>query len=244
MIQTTMAEPCDKCGKLDANECAECSAIPLTNWGKPQLDPLQELVPGTSTGARALRESIEWLDRLCEPNMYPQRLGAVRNWVKQTLEDQAQSRQKDAGKEMSLVVALDFADNPRPYHTLQAPADTNGELYRALAVLAKAYRTPARTNVGSDGLSDQDRKDMEADLAAYAERAARTWTDDDDESLRRVLEALERIENGVTVYAHDNLLKSPLPRKMTITDAKEIAKAHIPTLRRLKQKLDNLSAGN
>ena len=43
-------------------------------------------------------------------------------------------------KPMSLTVALDFADNPRPYHTLQAPADTNGELYRALRVLAAAYR--------------------------------------------------------------------------------------------------------
>jgi hypothetical protein len=65
-----MAEPCDKCGKLDANQCKECNPV----------------------------------------------------------------------KEMSLEVALDFADNPRPYHTLQAPADTNGELYRALAVLAAAYR--------------------------------------------------------------------------------------------------------
>lgn len=41
---------------------------------------------------------------------------------------------------MRLAIALDFADNPRPYHTLQAPADTNGELYRALKVLAAAYR--------------------------------------------------------------------------------------------------------
>lgn len=44
-------------------------------------------------------------------------------------------------KEMSLAVALDFADNPRPYHTLQAPADTNGELYRALKTIAAAYRS-------------------------------------------------------------------------------------------------------
>ncbi|MCG7328018.1 hypothetical protein [Achromobacter sp. ACRQX] len=43
-------------------------------------------------------------------------------------------------QEMSLAVALHFADFPRPYHTLQAPADTNGELYRALAVLAREYR--------------------------------------------------------------------------------------------------------
>ncbi len=44
---------------------------------------------------------------------------------------------------MSLRVALDFADNPRPVHALCAPADTNGELYRALRVLADAYRRAA-----------------------------------------------------------------------------------------------------
>jgi hypothetical protein len=42
--------------------------------------------------------------------------------------------------DMSVAVALDFADHPRPYHSLQAPADTNGELYRALKTLAEAYR--------------------------------------------------------------------------------------------------------
>lgn len=45
-----------------------------------------------------------------------------------------------ATQSMSLRVALDFADNPRPYPSMAAPADTNGELYRALAVLAAAYR--------------------------------------------------------------------------------------------------------
>lgn len=48
---------------------------------------------------------------------------------------------EEINEEMSLVVALDFADNPRPYHTLQAPADTNGELYRALRTIAAAYRS-------------------------------------------------------------------------------------------------------
>lgn len=42
---------------------------------------------------------------------------------------------------MDLSVALDFADNPRTYHSLQATADTNGELYEALRVLAAAYRS-------------------------------------------------------------------------------------------------------
>ncbi|MEH3111553.1 MAG: hypothetical protein PGN22_15780 [Agrobacterium cavarae] len=48
---------------------------------------------------------------------------------------------KELGVRMSLPIALDFADNPRPYHTLQAPADSNGELYRALKTLAAAYRS-------------------------------------------------------------------------------------------------------
>ncbi|WP_434715622.1 hypothetical protein [Paraburkholderia sp. A3RO-2L] len=51
----------------------------------------------------------------------------------------------ESAADMSLAVALDFADHPRPYHTLQAPADTNGELYRALRVLAQAYRNNAHT---------------------------------------------------------------------------------------------------
>lgn len=49
----------------------------------------------------------------------------------------------NGNKPMSLAVALDFADNPRPYHSLMCPADTNGELYRALRVLASVYREAA-----------------------------------------------------------------------------------------------------
>lgn len=43
-------------------------------------------------------------------------------------------------EEMSLRVALDFAEHPRPYPSLQAPADTMEELREALRVLAGAYR--------------------------------------------------------------------------------------------------------
>lgn len=43
-------------------------------------------------------------------------------------------------KPMTLEVAFDFADNPRPYHSLACQADTNGELYRALKVLAAEAR--------------------------------------------------------------------------------------------------------
>lgn len=41
---------------------------------------------------------------------------------------------------MTLEIALDFADHPRPYHSLAAPADDNGELYEALKIIAAAYR--------------------------------------------------------------------------------------------------------
>lgn len=41
---------------------------------------------------------------------------------------------------MKLSIALDFADKPRPYPSLAAPADTKGELYEALKVLAAHIR--------------------------------------------------------------------------------------------------------
>ena len=41
---------------------------------------------------------------------------------------------------MSLAAALALADKPSPRHLLPAPAETNGELYRALRVIAAAYR--------------------------------------------------------------------------------------------------------
>lgn len=44
-------------------------------------------------------------------------------------------------RQMSLAVALDFADNPRHFPSLQAPADTMEELREALTVLAAAYRS-------------------------------------------------------------------------------------------------------
>ena len=103
--------------------------------GKPRPDPLQQLIPGNSLKARDLRESIEWLERLCTPNNYLNRLGPVRDWVRAMLE-----YGMSPPPQMSVEVALHFADYPRPYHTLQAPADANGELYRALRVLAREYR--------------------------------------------------------------------------------------------------------
>lgn len=70
---------------------------------------------------------------------------------------------------MSLAVALDFADNPRPYHSMACPADTNGELYRALKTLAAALRQQPAPVV-----DDALRKLIEADKE-YDE--ARRWWD-------------------------------------------------------------------
>ena len=56
---------------------------------------------------------------------------------------------------MSLRVALDFADNPRPFPSLAAPADTNGELYRALSVLATALRTKSAASVVDEAMVDR-----------------------------------------------------------------------------------------
>lgn len=65
-----------------------------------------------------------------------------------------------SGGPMSLVVALDFADNPRPYGSLAAPADTNGELYKALRVLAAEYRALlSRYSSGQPAASAEPRPD-------------------------------------------------------------------------------------
>jgi hypothetical protein len=61
-------------------------------------------------------------------------------WKMHVALDALQEDKDQPIKTISLEVALDFADNPRPYHSLQCPADTNGELYRARAVLAAEYR--------------------------------------------------------------------------------------------------------
>jgi hypothetical protein len=54
--------------------------------------------------------------------------------------------------DMSLRVALDFADRPRTKTTMQAPADTMDELRRALRVLAAAYRAAlARSEPPTEG---------------------------------------------------------------------------------------------
>ncbi|TRB05848.1 hypothetical protein EXN61_11480 [Agrobacterium tumefaciens] len=68
--------------------------------------------------------------------------------------------------EMSLVVALDFADNPKPYHTLQAPADTNSELYRAPKKIAAAYRSAqVQDVVGTVEAFDRDHPELYWHLA-------------------------------------------------------------------------------
>lgn len=58
---------------------------------------------------------------------------------------------QEMAKPMTLEVAFDFADNPRPYHSLACPADTNSELYRALKVLAAETRSLSDAQQAGDG---------------------------------------------------------------------------------------------
>ncbi|MBR8344702.1 hypothetical protein KDX40_13235 [Burkholderia ambifaria] len=70
------------------------------------------------------------------------------------------------------------------------------------------------------------------------------WTDDDSGSMLRAIEALERIESGMTQTSADHLFAKTKPRKMTITDAKELASVHLPGLRRLFRKLEGYSSAS
>jgi hypothetical protein len=57
--------------------------------------------------------------------------------------DVDQPERADGEVAMSLDMALSFAETPRRRASLQAPADSMDELYRALATLAREYRAPA-----------------------------------------------------------------------------------------------------
>lgn len=78
------------------------------------------------------------------------------------------NQEEPAQRGMSLAVALDFADNPRPYPSLAAPADTNSELYRALKTLADAYRSMVITEAPIQH-SDELTQRTESEKAAYLE---------------------------------------------------------------------------
>jgi hypothetical protein len=75
---------------------------------------------------------------------------------------------------MSVLVALDFADNPRPAPALCAPADTNGELYRALRVLAAAYRRAALSAAPTINDAPAERR-LDEDVTRML--AALPWSD-------------------------------------------------------------------
>ncbi|WP_249183276.1 hypothetical protein [Burkholderia cenocepacia] len=71
-----------------------------------------------------------------------------------------------------------------------------------------------------------------------------TWTDDDRDSLLGVIDALERIESGMTQTNSDHLFAKTRPRKMTITDAKVLASTNRPFLRRLFERLEGHGSGS
>lgn len=65
-----------------------------------------------------------------------------------------------------------------------------------------------------------------------------TWTDEDSGAMLRAIDAIERIASGMTQTSADHLFAKTKPRKMTITDAKELASVHLPVLRRLFHKME------
>ncbi|HDR9756473.1 TPA: hypothetical protein ACK3Q6_001650 [Burkholderia cepacia] len=64
------------------------------------------------------------------------------------------------------------------------------------------------------------------------------WTDEDSGAMLRAIDAIERIASGMTQTSADHLFAKTKPRKMTITDAKELASVHLPGLRRLFHKME------
>lgn len=64
------------------------------------------------------------------------------------------------------------------------------------------------------------------------------FDDEDISSMSLAITGLERITSGMTKINDDRLFATTQPRKMTINDAKEIASAFIPTLLRLREKMD------
>ncbi|WP_420213537.1 hypothetical protein ACN8ZM_40740 (plasmid) [Burkholderia aenigmatica] len=68
--------------------------------------------------------------------------------------------------------------------------------------------------------------------------AATEWTDEDSGAMLRAIDAIERIASGMTQTSADHLFAKTKPRKMTITDAKELASVHLPVLRRLFRKME------
>ncbi|WP_196786292.1 hypothetical protein [Burkholderia vietnamiensis] len=66
------------------------------------------------------------------------------------------------------------------------------------------------------------------------------WTDEDSGAMLRAIDAIERIASGMTQTSADHLFAKTKPRKMTITDAKELASVHLPGLRRLFHKMEGL----
>ena len=66
------------------------------------------------------------------------------------------------------------------------------------------------------------------------------WTDEDSGAMLRAIDAIERVASGMTQTSADHLFAKTKPRKMTITDAKELASVHAPGLRRLFHKIEGL----
>lgn len=115
--------------------------VPPLEWEKAQAAVSFPTAADRAELAQRLRELASIMDD-CK------RLVSTTGNAQKTMRDAADALARSTNapsgpreKPMSLVVALDFAENPRPKSTMQAPADTVGELREALRVLAEAHRS-------------------------------------------------------------------------------------------------------
>ncbi len=149
---TTMAEPCDKCGLLDANQCKKCN-------------PEDTLLP-CPCGMQAELHEWEEID--------------AKRWA---------ARAKcNCGWEGP----IGYADNRLGCF------DAVNSLHKKRAITAWNKRSSAlemRTNVGSDNLSDQDRKAMDDSL--------KEWTNSPEAAQEALLQTINIMaEAGLCQMTH------------------------------------------
>jgi hypothetical protein len=178
---TTMAEPCDKCGKIDANKCQECNPEVIQHS--------DELVSRTPS------EKAAYLEGVAHGKMYAVRDGLTRedvglkpleNSKDSVTREQVQSWAKLAGftvwTESNLEKLGDFAIFARKDREIPADCDVRKIMLRVVPGDGSGQEVYARNVAEVEGLlSDMGLKLEEFELNAMSkgmseERIADTWT--------------------------------------------------------------------
>jgi hypothetical protein len=217
---TTMAEPCDKCGKLDANTCATCNPNfeQQANLSAQQLQyalrALEHIASGeedsplkcAEMAIRHLKGASPKKDKHAEYHAVTDKADlydALREQAQQqgfrSIADALDCATAQRNRETSGAEGLfeDWYARENPHCAKQYVRGTlDPILVNQRRLLEKGWNAAVantaqgkRTNVGSDGLSDQDRTDMQIDLEAWAqtpEAQGAALTDDARECLEDV----------------------------------------------------------